>query len=466
MKQNLLLFIFLYAVLTAFSQNVTIKGIAPGAGGRYITLTMPSDLITNTELVLAKEKIDTSGKFSISVPVEKIFLGKLSIDFHSAEFFIEPRKTYDLKVANYKYDDVKELNPFINASDLQFKFVNMPSNDINYVLAEFDGIYNAFLVEHFNDLYRDHVKSLVDTLKTRIRLAIGEPADPYVRSYMEYKLVNVIQLCQSMNQAMIGYTYFTIAPVLYDNVEYMDFFNTYFSKYMTVTSRVLKKNDYHALLQMQDPYTSLMKTMSTDSIIKPEKLKELVLMKGLMEMYNTVPEDQKMIITVLSIIEQKSKEKNNRVIAANISKILTNLQPGSPAPKFRLKDKYDNYVKLDSLKGQVVVLNFWTSYCTGCTDEMDLIVPLVEKYKGKVAFVSISTEYYWIKMLYFVNLKRIWDWTFLHIGSQVDLLKAYDVRSLPLFVIIDKEGNIYKYAAEFPSNGLEASIQKLLQSSK
>ena len=97
---------------------------------------------------------------------------------------------------------------------------------------------------------------------------------------------------------------------------------------------------------------------------------------------------------------------------------------------------------------------------------MDLIRPLVDKYKGKVAFVSISSEYYWIKMLYFVNLKKDWNWTFLHIGNQIDVLKAYDVRSLPLFVIIDKSGNIYKYPADFPGNGLEKSIEQLLQSSK
>ena len=235
---------------------------------------------------------------------------------------------------------------------------------------------------------------------------------------------------------------------------------------MYVTSRVLKKNDYHLLFSDKEPYSALMKALSADSIIKPEMLRELVLLKGLFEMYNTSPDDQTKILSVLKKIEQISKYQQNRSIATNIIKKLTNLQPGTPAPMFRLKDKYDNYVKLDSLKGQIVVLNFWTSYCTGCTDEMDLIKPLSDKYKGKVAFVSISSEYYWIKMLYFINLKKGWDWTFVHIGDQIDVLKAYDVRSLPLFVIIDKTGNIYKYPADFPSNGLENSIEQLLQSSK
>ncbi|MEI6883079.1 MAG: TlpA disulfide reductase family protein [Bacteroidota bacterium] len=467
MKYKLLLILFIFCTVISFSQKISIRGIAPGAGGRYITLTKPSDLVTNTDQLLAKEKIDTNGRFSISAVVEKTFLGRLSIDFHTVDFFIEPGKTYEVSIAPYKYDDVKELNPFINATNLQIKLVGLPADDINYILAEFDGIYNAFLVEHFNSLYRDHNRSLLDTLNTKLRQAIGNPADPYIRNYMEYKLANVIQLTQAMNQAGIGYSYFTTKPVLYDNVEYMDFFNSYFSKYLVATSRLLKKNDYHALLTAPDPYAALMKALLADSILKPEPLRELVLLKGLMEMYASAPpDDQRQIISVLKFVEMKGKDQNSRVTATNIIKSLTNLQPGSPAPKFRLKDKYDNFVKLDSLKGQIVVLNFWTSYCTGCTDEMDLIRPLADKYKGKVAFVSISSEYYWIKMLYFVNLKKDWNWTFLHIGNQIDVLKAYDVRSLPLFVIIDKLGNIYKYPADFPGNGLEKSIEQLLQSSK
>jgi len=97
---------------------------------------------------------------------------------------------------------------------------------------------------------------------------------------------------------------------------------------------------------------------------------------------------------------------------------------------------------------------------------MELIKPMIEKYKGKVVFVSISSEYYWTRMLLFLNLKKDWKWTFLHIGDQIGILKAYDVRSLPLFVIIDKDGNIFQYAARFPGNGLENSIEQLLQSSK
>jgi len=467
MKQLFCTALFLIIGWTAFSQNVTIKGTAPGAGGRFITLSVTSDFITDTEKTLARASIDSTGSFIMSVPVEKTILGKLSIDFHSVGLFIEPGKTYQISIGPYKYDEIKELNPFINSTNLQMEILHLPIDDINFILGEFDGIYNSFLVENFNALYRDHNRILLDTLKTRIMFILGEPTDPYIKTYMDYKQANVIQLSQSMNKAMIGYTYFTTKPVLYDNIQYMDFFNTYFSKYMNVTSGILKKNDYHTLLSAQDPYSALMKALAADSIIRPLKLRELVLLKGMMEMYNTAGEDQKKIIAVLNSIEQKGQEPQARLIASDITKTLTNLQPGTPAPLFTLRNRLNSgTVKLDSLRGKIVVVNFWTSYCTGCTNEMDLIKPLADKYKDKVVFISISSEYSRLRMRYYVDLKKDWDWTFLHIGDQIDVLKDYDVRSLPLFVIIGKDGNIYKYSAEFPSTGLENSIEQLLQLSK
>ena len=83
MKHKFLLILFVLCGLISFSQKISIKGIAPGAGGRYITLTRPSDLITNTDEMLAKERIDTNGRFNITASVEKTFLGRLFIQLIS-----------------------------------------------------------------------------------------------------------------------------------------------------------------------------------------------------------------------------------------------------------------------------------------------------------------------------------------------------------------------------------------------
>jgi thioredoxin-related protein len=93
---------------------------------------------------------------------------------------------------------------------------------------------------------------------------------------------------------------------------------------------------------------------------------------------------------------------------------------------------------------------------------MELLKPLYDKYHDRMAFVSISADKEFMKMLFFLNLKKDFTWTFLHLGDEIGLLREYNVRSLPLFVLIDNQGKIVKYPADLPDSGLESSIEKLL----
>lgn len=88
--------------------------------------------------------------------------------------------------------------------------------------------------------------------------------------------------------------------------------------------------------------------------------------------------------------------------------------------------------------------------------------PIYDKFSDQINFVSISADKDFSKMLFFVNLKTDFVWNFLHIGDDYNLLKEYNVKSYPLFVLIDGDGNIVQYPAELPGSGLELSITKLL----
>ena len=64
------------------------------------------------------------------------------------------------------------------------------------------------------------------------------------------------------------------------------------------------------------------------------------------------------------------------------------------APDFSLKDTTGKTVTLDSFKGKVVVLNFWTKTCGPCMEEMPEIADLarIVKPMNDVAVVTVSTD--------------------------------------------------------------------------
>jgi peroxiredoxin len=182
-----------------------------------------------------------------------------------------------------------------------------------------------------------------------------------------------------------------------------------------------------------------------------------------MELYNTTSYHQDEVIAVIKTTKEKTKFPENRVVAEDMVSLLTKLKPGTMAPEFTLMNRDQKYLSLKSLRGKPVVLCFWTTYCEGCLAEMDLMKPLFDKYRENVHFVSVSADKYFSKMLFFINLKKDYVWTFVNIGDQSEVLKDYDVRTYPLFVLIDKEGKINKYPAGQPSAGLELEIQKILE---
>jgi peroxiredoxin len=360
------------------------------------------------------------------------------------------------------YNEMKEINPFLQSAKLEIEFGKDDQGELNSLIQSFNSLYNDFLLQNFNALYRDRNKVKLDSFRMKVVTTYSMFKEPYFVNYGKYKIASLVQLSQSMNQAEIGRMYFANAPVLYENTEYMDFFNQYFSKYMTATCRALKFTDYNTILNGPEGYKRLMKALEADSTLKKIQLRELVMIKGLMEMFNTTGYKQEKIVSLLGHVADESKFPENKQIARNMIRELTKLRVGSAAPGFKLKDKMQKEVTLADFIGKPVVLNFWTTYCQGCITEMDRMKPIFDKFRDQVSFISISADKDFSKMLFFVNLKTDFVWNFLHIGDDYNLLKEYNVKSYPLFVLIDKDGNIVQYPADLPGSGLELSITKLL----
>jgi thiol-disulfide isomerase/thioredoxin len=456
------LMFILFLPVAGFAQTARLTGTAPGAEGRSVHLFVTLDFITSLEEEKAEARIDTLGKFSLSIDVQQTVYARISIDFHSVSMFIEPGKSYQLEIAPMSYNSTIEINPFIQSENLQVDFRNEDPDELNSLVQQFNVLNSNFLLKHFNDLYRDRNIALLDTFKREIVTSFLTTQNTYFAYYVKYKIAALEQVAKAMPQAQLAKKYFCDPPVMYGNIEYMNFFNQFFTKYITATSRSLKFIDYPSILKGPSSYTALMKALEADTLLKKPQLRELVMLKNLNEMYNMTSYNREDILALLRTVSEQSKFPENRLIAQDIITLVTHLKPGSPAPPFALYDRNRKLVKLSDLKGKPVLLGFWTTYCQGCLSEMEMLKLLYSKYGTRMNFISICADREFMKMSFFLDMKKDFGWTFLHIGNQLELLKEYDVRSYPLFVLIDGSGNIWSCPAEMPSTGLGSSIEKLL----
>ena len=448
---------------SSYSQQVSLTGSAVGAEGKTIRLITWGDLITFTEEKVAEAVIDTMGNFAMTFNLAATSYISVAIDLHRSDLFMQPGLTYRMKLAPINYTDNLEVNPFILSQNLEIELFNPGDNELNIWINAYNDKYNQFLLDNFNVLYLERKKNYLDTFRLQVNGWYRGIDQPYFQNYMRYKTAGLEQIAHAQNTYNLARTYFIDKPILYNNVEYMQFFNNYFTRYLTASSDILRKIDIKAIIKRTSPYPNLMKTMAADSVLRNDTFRELVLLKGLFELFYSNQELEDPIIEIFKTIIRESPQEMNRVIASNMLAKVTKLRHGTPAPGFSLMGRTkDQFLSLNEFRGKPVVINFWTTFCQGCLAEMELEVLLYEKYKDQVEFISISADRYWIKMNYFAQIKPEFAWTLLHFSDNTDLLVDYEVRTYPLYVVIDKEGNIVRAPAPGPSEGLEQVIEELI----
>lgn len=121
------------------------------------------------------------------------------------------------------------------------------------------------------------------------------------------------------------------------------------------------------------------------------------------------------------------------------------LAPGKVAPDFEEKLANGKTMKLSDLKGKVVLLDFWASWCGPCRQENPNVVALYEKYKSKgFTVMSVSLDQDRERWLGAIEKDRL-SWPY-HVsdlkGWGSEVAKQYSVRGIPFTVLIDKDGKI------------------------
>jgi peroxiredoxin len=134
------------------------------------------------------------------------------------------------------------------------------------------------------------------------------------------------------------------------------------------------------------------------------------------------------------------------------------------APPFSLNNEKGTPVRLSDLKGKVVLLNFWATWCHGCQEEIPWYIEFADKYKSKglvVVGVSMDDEG-WKVVTPFIQSKKV-NYPIV-IGNEA-LSKAYGgVEEMPVSLLIDREGRIADlHSGVVDRDGWEKEIQTLIQ---
>ncbi len=138
------------------------------------------------------------------------------------------------------------------------------------------------------------------------------------------------------------------------------------------------------------------------------------------------------------------------------------LMIGGEAPEISLMDPDNQTIKLSSLKGKIVLIDFWASWCGPCRRENPNVVKLYQKYQNKgfeILGVSLDSDgNRWKAAIKSDNLT--WKHGSDLKGWRSAPAKVYQVHSIPQTFLLDKEGKII--AKGLRGEALEAKLAELL----
>ena len=134
---------------------------------------------------------------------------------------------------------------------------------------------------------------------------------------------------------------------------------------------------------------------------------------------------------------------------------------GNPIPDFSVTSLEGKTINKDSLKGEVVVLNFWASWCTPCMREIPELKELAANSKAKVVGIALDEN----------GLETVKPFAEAHqinytvaVGTQ-ELFQQFNGVGIPYTLVLDPSQRIVKiYRGPTDRESLEADLKTIQQS--
>ncbi len=143
------------------------------------------------------------------------------------------------------------------------------------------------------------------------------------------------------------------------------------------------------------------------------------------------------------------------------------LEIGQKAPEIVQCNPQGKEIRLSDLRGQIVLVDFWASWCVPCRKETPNLREAYKNYSGSefknakgftILSVTLDTNFEkWIEAIETDNMEWPWHGTD-SLGWRNKAVKDYHVKAIPATFLVDGDGTII--AINLRGNALDAALKK------
>ncbi|MBC7695946.1 MAG: TlpA family protein disulfide reductase [Burkholderiales bacterium] len=461
---RLILLFITSAFITCNAQNITIKGKAHASHiGKEIVLNDFTDYITYNLIKESADTIDKDGYFELKLQSNITRPVLININNLVGKIYVQPNFVYGIY---FPPKDSLTNNQEGTQTTVDISVYGKDSTELNALIVDFNTQYNnLFLNIKVGYLSPAKLNIMLDTFLVSTKKRYSHIKNPYFKNYVDYSFADFFS-STSRNKTILYKKFIDRRPLQYSNYEYMQFFNIHFKGYLKAFSSTKNGGNIYNSINAFADYRDLKNQLKEDKSISNDTLRELLILKGLIDFYYSPEFDKKQVQSVIEQIYRETNIREHKSIAFNMLQTINQLQPGAPAPDFVVNDKDGMKVNLSNYKGKYIYLNFFSSESETSQKEMQKIIDLKKKFKDKITFISVCLDDSVTTYRTYLKTNPKQDWIILHQAPNSSAKKAYNIKTLSGFYFINPQMQLAQSPALMPSEGIEYKFNALFRPRK
>ncbi len=305
------------------AETTVIQGSAPGASSLPVELITYSDYVSNTERTLTQSTVSANDTFEIVAEIQQTTFTMLKIGIQKCEILLEPGRQYHLKITGIlseKFRD-KDIAPF-QIPWLHYELLNPWQFELNRLVSDFFTFHDQFLAENSMALLRSNGAVLAKKYIQELYNRFPGIDNAWFNDLLTYKTASIEMMSKALNRNSLAEKYLLSNEVLYDHMEYMDFFRQFFEKYL-LTYPAYDRRSIITALESPNSHHMMMEMLGKDTILKDNRLRELVLIRGMFDLSGTPGFDTDRINRLLQQVQTGSKYREHQLIAGNLIRLIS-----------------------------------------------------------------------------------------------------------------------------------------------
>ena len=462
------LFVLLSVITNALPVNeITIKGFINSLskkpyGNQTVKVQVIDDFITFHKETIASVKTGVHGDFDVKFSLNKTALVFIIFNKVERTLFVEPGKSYFLEV-KAPIENLAKSAGYMTKDVQSAEIMNRHSQEINTLLDSLENTCSYFLANNVSD--RKNGKKM-EAFVDKLTQQFSNVKSTYFQEYLQYKGAELMFYFYRSRRADFAKKYLDSEKDLSNNIQKMQVFSSFFNEHLKVNILINDKHPFHSAFKKGNLTEVLSHIYLNPSASK--EIRELILLKGISEIYNQKFFTQQQFNLVLDRLIESTSFTNHIKIANNLKRKINHLKEGFPADNIVIdKEKFTLY----DIRGKYIYLCFFKAQDESFKQELIQLEQLANQFKTQLQIVCISTD---LELKAYQVLKAQYQskFKFVHYNYQNDILNnyaiedfrvdRYDKETTSMYYLINPQRNLVYSPANAPSKGFAKDFQRLM----